>query len=150
MVLSFQHALQRLSAITEYQLADYLILQKANFSAPLVWACFDDFTPQQQALQHYSLHQGWEVYAYDLGKNQTNCFCFAAKDEAEELEQLSSWLKNRLTLGDQHIGVIVPDLEKSNLFKAFPPSARTRRRNQHLFRRTFRTVSLSVSRFNLA
>lgn len=108
--------LQSRGLIHEHQLVDYLC--KSNemlFPSRVVWACFDEFTPQQQALQKHLETQGIEQLHYDL-PNQTHqsISCLHGKDKKDELLQLTLWLKQKLAEGKQRIGVVVPDLQNAS------------------------------------
>ncbi|WP_255305241.1 PD-(D/E)XK nuclease family protein [Legionella jamestowniensis] len=108
----FINALQRLHAITESQLAIYLSSQKNSFTAhPVVWACFDDFTPQQKHLQRYLTVQNCPQSFFDLDEIPSSIFQYAAQNEDDEQGQLFYWIKERLAKGENRIGVVVPDLE---------------------------------------
>lgn len=105
--------LLELHAITESELSNYFIEKKQTFNAPtLIWACFDDFTPQQKSLQEYLLSEGVPQYCYELEPKNAKTYQITAKDTKAEREQLLLWLQERLHLGDKRIGVIVPDLQQ--------------------------------------
>ena len=120
--------IQELELITEHQLAPYLISRSLSKEGSIVWACFDDFNPQQQKLQKYFDQQGLSQYTYDLAENTAIPEIFAATDTKEEYQQLIAWLNFRLQQGDQRIGVVVPELQQQSrrlqrLFKThFDPS----------------------------
>ncbi|WED42162.1 PD-(D/E)XK nuclease family protein [Legionella cardiaca] len=104
--------LQRLGAITEVQLVPYLCAQKNSFdSKTIIWACFDDYTPQQKKLQHYLSAQDCKNYHYDLSKKQNRVYHYAAQNEIDEYEQLLYWLQECLDKGKTRIGVVIPDLQ---------------------------------------
>lgn len=108
----FQNELTQLNALTEVQLVDYLLTQpKRNRSEILIWACFDDYTPQQRALQNYFQEQGCENHHYDLTAIDSRVFQFEAKEDNDEKQQLVLWLRERLAQGEQRIAVVVPDLQ---------------------------------------
>ncbi|WP_035918008.1 PD-(D/E)XK nuclease family protein [Legionella fairfieldensis] len=115
--MTFQQKLDKLGAITEEQIANYLLSQSPIWQKKtLIWACFDDYTPQQQALQQHFDNQGYELYHYDLSSEETKpAYCYEASDENDELQQLIGWLKERLAQGEKHIGVVVPDLQTCSL-----------------------------------
>lgn len=114
--LELQQELNKIGAITEDQLAKYLLSQQENFhNDSLIWACFDDYTPQQLALQQHFSAQGCQLYHYDLGEQTKNLSCYAAKDENDEYLQLLYWLKERLAKRDKRIAVVVPNLQTQSL-----------------------------------
>ncbi len=109
----FNQQLAGLNAITEEQLSDYLITSQTSLlEQKMIWASFDDFTPQQRRLQHCLAEQGVAQYTYDLSSKSTNSFQFAAHDHENEFQQLIQWLHERMKAGDQKIGVVVPDLQQ--------------------------------------
>lgn len=109
----FQQQLHAMNAMTEEQLAPYLLAQQSSFCiASIVWCCFDDYTPQQRALQEALEAEGCVQYYYDIPEeNPTVSYRFTAADEQDEYLHMISWLKHRLTAGDERIGVVVPDLQ---------------------------------------
>ncbi len=110
---TFNKRLDTLQAISEYQLVPYLINSQLSFiSKPLVWLCFDEFTPAQSALQDHLKTQGIAQYHYDLAKNQVTTQVFAAENTKKEYEQLIHWLKQNINQGKQSIGVVVPELQQ--------------------------------------
>ena len=114
--LELQQELNRIGAITEDQLVNYLLSQEHQFEGDsLVWACFDDYTPQQLALQKQFTAQGHQLYHYDLCEQATELSCYAAKDENDEYQQLILWLKHRLAQAEQRIAVVVPNLQTESL-----------------------------------
>ncbi|KTD10469.1 PD-(D/E)XK nuclease family protein [Legionella hackeliae] len=115
--LQFTHELQHRHAITESQLAVYLTSQNANFNATqIIWACFDDFTPQQKQLQHYLAAQNAQSDYFDLEEKTANIYQYGAQNEEDEYTQLFHWIKERLAQGNTRIGVVIPDLEKKSSF----------------------------------
>ncbi|MDR3443247.1 MAG: PD-(D/E)XK nuclease family protein [Legionella sp.] len=102
--------------ITENQLVPYLIHAESHlFAQPVVWVCFDEFTPQQLQLQEHLEACGLKQYHYDLDERATIPKLLSAKDDKEEYQQLISWLQLQIEQGHQRIGVVVPDLQqKSN------------------------------------
>lgn len=112
-VKAFQQELNKLGAITEEQIVTYLISQPNNHPfQPLIWACFDDYTPQQLALQRYFSEQGCQNFHYDLNEEGSNTYCLSAKDANDEHQQLLYWLKERLSYNEQKIAVVVPNLQQ--------------------------------------
>ena len=111
----FDAQLKKQHLITEYQLIPYLISTNGLlFSQPVVWVCFDDFTPQQQQLQTYLDANGLEQYQYDLKKRLTKPHIMAAQNDKEELNQLITWLQLKIADGNQRIGVVIPDLQQKS------------------------------------
>lgn len=107
-----QQALVKLGALTEDQVASYLYSQENFFSATtLIWACFDDYTPQQRELQKHLTIQGCKLIHYDLDKQSASLYQYAAKDVNDEYQQMIHWLKDCLAKGETRIAVVVPDLQ---------------------------------------
>jgi ATP-dependent helicase/nuclease subunit B len=110
--LQLQHELNKLGAITEDELANYLCSQQSILDVrSLIWACFDDYTPQQKALQKQLSAQGCQLYHYDLAQHSAVGYQYAAQDDDDEKQQLLHWLKERLAQGETRIAVVVPDLQ---------------------------------------
>ncbi|MCX7117067.1 MAG: PD-(D/E)XK nuclease family protein [Legionellales bacterium] len=108
----FKKKLQELNAITAEQIVDYLLRFPSIFaSLHVVWVCFDDYSPQLQALQKTIERQ----YSYDLSPQKTLAHQFSAKDNADEHETMMQWVKDKLQAGETRIAVVVPDLEKKAL-----------------------------------
>ncbi|KGP62302.1 endonuclease [Legionella norrlandica] len=111
----FNKQLQKIPAVHEHQLISCLIdANYQGFARTIVWMCFDDFNPQQLALQHYLNAQGIAQYRYDLRENHAIPTVFAAKDDKEEYQQLIVWLEKKLHQGKKQIGVVVPNLEQES------------------------------------
>ncbi|MBI2786141.1 MAG: PD-(D/E)XK nuclease family protein, partial [Legionella longbeachae] len=113
--LLFEKRLKQQHLITEFQLIPYLL--NANccfFSQPIVWLCFDDFTPQQLSLQEYLDNKGLSQYQYDLKDKLSNTQVLAAQDSNEEYQQLMAWLHLKVAEGNHRIGVVVPNLEQES------------------------------------
>ena len=112
---SFNKELNKKNLIAECQLIPYLInAHSPLLSGPVVWVCFDDFTPQQSQLQQHLEHQGFPQYQYDLPTRVSNVKVLAANDEKEEYQQLISWLHLKIQEGSQRIGVVIPDLQQKS------------------------------------
>ena len=111
----FNKQLMQQNLIAECQLIPYLInAQSRLFSQPVVWVCFDDFTPQQIQLQQHLQQQGLMQYHYDLKERSHAPKVLAAQDDQEEYQQLMAWLQVKLDEGNQRIGVVVPDLQQKS------------------------------------
>ncbi|PJE10909.1 MAG: endonuclease [Legionella sp.] len=110
--LELLQQLHQIEAITEAQLANYLSCQKTDIGREsFVWACFDDYTPQQRALQEYFSGQGCQLYHYDLNTTTTQLQLYAAQDKQDEYQQLMHWIKTCLAKGEKRIAVVVPGLQ---------------------------------------
>ncbi|RUR13748.1 PD-(D/E)XK nuclease family protein [Legionella sp. km772] len=110
---TFNKRVQDLQGITEYQLVSYLIKTQAPlFNKPLIWLCFDEFTPEQALLQAHLGQQGIAQYRYDLAENHANTRLCAAENNKEECQQLIQWLKLKLEEGKQRLGVVLPELQQ--------------------------------------
>lgn len=111
------HTIEQSGFITEQQIVPYLMNKKQRFfSKTVVWVCFDDFNPQQIALQHYLDAQGTKQYQYDLAERATQVAVFSAADNKEEYEQLIAFLQVQLNQSDKRIGVVIPDLQEKARF----------------------------------
>ncbi len=111
-----QQRLNELGALTEEQLATHLLSYPDLFDMrSVIWACFDDYTPQQQILQEAMIAAGCEQYDYDLVSPRdvgiTSTHQYPAKDSQDENLQMIQWLKLKLAAGEQRIAVVVPDLQ---------------------------------------
>lgn len=109
----FERQLKQLGAVTADQLSTYLLtlpeLMTAN--SRMIWACFDDFTPQQCTLQQAMMEHGSEQYTYDLAANPTPLHQYIADDTDDECLQMIQWIKTKRHLGETRIAVVVPDLQ---------------------------------------
>ncbi|WP_058535787.1 PD-(D/E)XK nuclease family protein [Legionella saoudiensis] len=122
---SFNKELNKNNLIAECQLVPYLIKAHSPLlSGPVIWACFDDFTPNQVQLQQHLEQQGFAQHQYDLPARVSDVSILAAKDEKEEYQQLISWLQLKIQEGNQRIAVVIPDLQQK-------PSAIRRLLAQH-------------------
>ncbi|CAM2959477.1 recombinase B [Legionella steigerwaltii] len=111
----FDKQLKQQNFITEYELIPYLLHANSSlFSQNVVWVCFDDFTPQQVLLQEYLAQKGFLQYQYDLQEKLSKTELLAAQHNKEEYEQLIAWLHLKIKEGNQHIGVVVPNLEQES------------------------------------
>ncbi|MDI9818106.1 MULTISPECIES: PD-(D/E)XK nuclease family protein [unclassified Legionella] len=128
--LQLQQQLVQLEAITDAQLVPYLCAQTTSLTGTFIWACFDDYTPQQKKLQQYLNSQGCIIRHYDLAKQTASLCQYKAEDEENEYEQLIFWLKECLAKNETSIGVIVPELETKS-------AALTRRLQQHFLPEEF-------------
>jgi ATP-dependent helicase/nuclease subunit B len=109
----FKLQLQGIKAITEVQVVPYLCAHRHCFNtgAGIIWACFDDYHPQQRTLQDYFLASGVLQYHFDLEPQSNFTYQFAALNAEDEQKQLIAWIKERLEHGDKHIGIVTPNLE---------------------------------------
>lgn len=108
----FNQRLQKLNAITKHDLLSYSsTLELPLFAQPVIWYCFDDFTPQQISLQACLRNQGLDQYRYELPENTNSPQVFSASDTKEEYEQLLNWLDLKIAQGEQRIGVVIPELQ---------------------------------------
>jgi ATP-dependent helicase/nuclease subunit B len=112
---TFNQRLNALNGLHEYQLVPYLLkTQSPLFKTPVVWVCFDEFTPQQMSLHIYLEKQGIRQYSYDLSNSPSSPELFAAENIKEEYQQLIQWLHFKLEQGEHHIGVVVPELQQES------------------------------------
>lgn len=107
----FVRALQKIPAITNEQIVDYLIAQ-GNYkeNKPIIWVCFSELTPQQAFLQEYLLSNGVENYHCPLIENSGKQYLCKAENEEDEFEQMQYWLEEKLKEPSQKIAIITPDL----------------------------------------
>lgn len=110
-----QQLLQRLktlNALTLEQLATHLLTYPELFNkSTIIWACFDDFTPQQQRLQKIIDREGGQQHYYDLTHQPSRVYQYPAQDTHDEFLQMIQWIKHKLSLGEQRIGIVVPNLQ---------------------------------------
>lgn len=113
-VSKLEAKLIELDAISQSQLIDFLIKEDFEIkSNSLIFACFNDFSPQLEIFQRKLAKQGTEIFHYEPKEKEADIKLFAAKDEKEEYQSLISWLKANLGSSAQ-IAVVVPNLaEKS-------------------------------------
>lgn len=110
----FQNKLNQLQAITSAQIVSFLIEEKYIIQPGLyIWHCFDDYSPQQQALQSYFQAQGAKIKLTNITREQPLAFLYQAEDENTEIEQLLLWLTPLLAKNEQRIGIVMPQIEKS-------------------------------------
>ena len=110
---NLEQKLTQLNAISEHQLIPYLLKSPHKLSdTPIIWACFDEFTPQQHSLQSQLNEQGSTQYCYDLSSPEAPAQLFAAENNKEEYQQLRLWLQLKLQQGEDTIAVVVPDLQQ--------------------------------------
>lgn len=109
---ALQDKLTAMHAITEEQLLPYVLsFSELLTDREVIWVCFDDYTPQQYALQETLSAQGCTVYHYDLTLKHTTAYQYMACDHQDEWAQIIAWIHSRLAEGDSKIGVVVPDLQ---------------------------------------
>lgn len=106
-----QH-LNDLGALTEEQLPTHLLTYPDLFNATtIIWACFDDYTPQQRTLQQAMEAKGSTQYAYDLNPCLNTTHQYPARDNDDEYLQITKWLHQKLAAGEERIAVVIPDLQ---------------------------------------
>ena len=108
----FQRTLKTRHAITPAHLPNYLL--EIGFSpqpTPVIWTCFDEFTPLQkyfqQQLRERNCVQLWDDY-------QEKCidgYYFSANNPQEELQQAIIWAQQQLIQNKQRIAIVVPELQ---------------------------------------
>lgn len=109
---AFTDELRQRHAITTEQIVPYVIPFLIHWPPkPLVWTCFNEFTPQQTALQNAFKEQGCEHIDHDLSSTGKISQQFAAKDRQDEYLHMITWLQQQRQEGRQRIGVVVPDLQ---------------------------------------
>lgn len=108
----YLNQLNMIHAITEEQLVTYILNYPALFDEKtVIWACFDEYTPEQRALQSAIKQAGSDQYEYDLAPKIINTHQLIAKDSQDEYLHLIQWLINKLAEGSERIAVVVPDLQ---------------------------------------
>ncbi len=113
----FQQYLQQLGAITEEQLARYLLSYPDLFhNIRVIWACFDDYTPIQRQLQQTIQEQGKDQYAYDLDSEPNTTHLYEAKDTEDEYLQMIAWLKEKLANNETRMAAVIPNLQRDSAF----------------------------------
>ena len=109
----FHKQLSEIQALSEYQLVPYLIKTQVSLcEETTIWLCFDEFTPEQNALQTHLTAHGVQQYRYDLADKNSQPELYAAENSKDEYEQLIHWLKLNLQEGMQRIGLVVPELQQ--------------------------------------
>ena len=108
----FQEELDVRQALTQEQLSTYLLQIPDIFDNTTLWACFDDYTPQQRSLQQAMVSAGYPPIFYDLSSENAVTQLYPAKDRQDEYEQMIHWLKDQLAEGKNRIGVVIPELQK--------------------------------------
>jgi ATP-dependent helicase/nuclease subunit B len=122
LALQYDTQLQTEDFLTEQTLIPYL----SNFSLQLpykhiIFACFDDFSPQQLAFQTFLAQQGVHVTPFDLSSQQeedlskqentsAKCTQYTATNEQSELEALYEWLNS--SQRQFPVAVLVPNLDQ--------------------------------------
>lgn len=111
----FQQRIEQMHAVHELQIVPCLIRNNySGFTKNLVWACFDEFTPQQLTLQNYLEEQGHTLYQYDLEPNSKDPSVCAAEDDRKEYAHLISWLKLKMQTPNRRVAVVIPDLQNKS------------------------------------
>lgn len=100
------------SFICPDQLTDYLIHNHFYLQHPVVWVCFDDFTPQHQTLQRYMQRQNINQFRFEPQRMPTSIKLYTAKDNQHELESIVCWIKEQLALDNRKIAIVVPELQQ--------------------------------------
>ena len=109
---AFQQALTRLNAITEEQIIDHVLTNLDAFKdTPMVWVCFDDYTPQQRMLQEKLATLGSTQHHYDLPSTQHTASRYEANDQEDEWLEIIDWLQSNMTNSVSRIGVVMPNLQ---------------------------------------
>ncbi|MFA5959236.1 MAG: PD-(D/E)XK nuclease family protein [Tatlockia sp.] len=110
--LTVEEKLVQIGAISEAQLGSYLLkYPHEKTSDAMIWACFDDYTPEQYALMAHLESFQVKMQHFDLQSEQNACFHYAAKDNQDEYQQLILWLKEGLKKPLEKIGVVIPNLQ---------------------------------------
>jgi ATP-dependent helicase/nuclease subunit B len=106
--------LSSLHALAKQQLADHLIkhLKHPPFKR-MLWVCFDDYTPMQQALQAHLSALGVEQNHDDFTGDATHqTYQCIARDKHDEYARMLHFVQEKLEDGATHIGLVIPDLNQ--------------------------------------
>jgi len=106
--------LSSLHALAKQQLADHLIkhLKHPPFKR-MLWVCFDDYTPIQQALQAHLSALGVEQNHDDFtGDTTHDTYQCIARDKHDEYTRMLHFVQEKLEDGATHIGLVIPDLNQ--------------------------------------
>ena len=110
---AFLQKLQELNVITTELIIPYIIEQVNPFPLKqVIWFCFDEYTPQQTALQTYFDAHGVLNKTLDLANVPCEQMVYDANNGQHELLTLINWLKQQLSENQPRIGVVVPDLNQ--------------------------------------
>ena len=111
----FTEQLKKHNLMTIEQVVPYLISHDLQINIQnMIWFCFDESTPQQRSLQNYLTHQNVLHEYLDLAEQTTDVQFCDTPDEESELLHIIQWLQTQLAKPYQHIGVVVPDLNKKS------------------------------------
>ena len=102
-----------LNALAEQQLAGHLIkhLKHPPFKK-IMWVCFDDYTPMQQAFQAHLSALGVEQHHDDFKGETSGTYQCIARDKHDEYVRMLHFVKEKLEAGATHIGLVIPDLNQ--------------------------------------
>ncbi len=109
---AFSRSLKKLNAITESEIADYLLSYAHIFSGKeIIWAAFDEFSPLQVQLQEQLNQSHFVQYIYEKEEEHAALtYLYQGEDEEDEFSQLMLWLQEQLNNKVDNIAVIIPDL----------------------------------------
>lgn len=109
---AYQAKLEQHHALSCEQITDYLIKNEVTLNhSEAIWACFNEFNPQQILLQSVFAKQKIEQYHYDLPETSKNAWLCSTEDQHHEREKLLSWLQSRLDT-EKTIAIVVPQLQE--------------------------------------
>lgn len=99
-------------ALTSAEVVNHVLQHMHELSWPssMLWLAFDDFTPQQKALQAALEMRGCLQKHENPMPQQGQTWHYAAHDEHDEQMQMIHWIRDRLKAHDTCIGVVVPNL----------------------------------------
>lgn len=103
--------LEKQNAITEDQLPAYLqrFIPKLKGLKPMVWFCFDDYTPAQLRLQEAFKMTGNPVLNTDLPlRSPKNVYQLSVEETKDEYNALCQWIQSH---PQEHLGIVIPTLE---------------------------------------
>lgn len=117
LAIQYDNQLQTLDFLTEQTLIPYLSMFPLQLPyKQIIFACFDDFSPQQNDFQAFLSQQGVQVTTFDLdsrwkGENPPSASThYAANNEQTELEALYQWLNS--VERQFPVAVLVPNLDQ--------------------------------------
>ncbi|MDF1647073.1 MAG: PD-(D/E)XK nuclease family protein [Legionellaceae bacterium] len=109
----FLTELKKRNAITEYQLANYLIAHlNTRQTQHIIWFCFDDYTPIQNMLQTHFNQLKISQEHLELDNKPQTTHQYIAHDKTDEYTRIMQFIQKALNQKIKRIGVIVPNLNQ--------------------------------------
>jgi ATP-dependent helicase/nuclease subunit B len=123
-VQSYKDKLDSLGAIDDCLVYSQIKTHLITGTTPLIFAFFDELTPEQQELIDKKQDSGTPVYSYDMPTQNNKVSCYIAEESSVELNAVIDWTKQKLGQGIDNIGIVIPDLSQNH-------QRLTRHLNQH-------------------